>query len=85
MGDTTWSAEATRRRDPAAEGTHAEAHYYIKQVENRRPLVVRLRDGEDLRGVLQWYDRGCLRLGLVDGSHRIVPKRAIAYLWHESE
>jgi len=79
----SWSPGGGRRRETSGDATHAEAHYYVKQVEYRRPLVIRFRDGEELRGVLQWYDRGCLRVGLPDGSHRIVPKKAIAYLWHE--
>ena len=69
-----------RRREKGPETTHAEAAWYVRQVEAGRGIVVRLRDGTELRGVLEWYDRAALRLGLPDGAHRIVPKRAIAWL-----
>lgn len=68
------------KRSETAEGTRAEAFWYARQVEAARPIRVRFRDGAELTAVLQWYDRTALRFGLPDGSHRIVPKAAIACL-----
>lgn len=68
-------SSADRRR--SQEVTHAEAFFYLRHVESRAPLTLRLRDGETLRGTVAWYDRGALRLDLSGGGHRIVQKRAI--------
>lgn len=68
------------RKSESADVTHAETRFFARLVDHRLPVLLRLRDGEELRGVLEWYDRGSLRLGLPDGGHRIVSKRAIATL-----
>jgi hypothetical protein len=71
-------SSADRRR--AQEVTHAETFFYLRHVESRAPLVVRLRDGETLTGSIAWYDRAALRLDLATGGHRIVQKRSILCL-----
>ncbi|MEM7244346.1 MAG: hypothetical protein AAF533_03330 [Acidobacteriota bacterium] len=71
--------ERTRKKAPPAV-THAEAFYYLKQLESQTPLVFRLRDGEEIRGVLDWYDRDCFRVNLEEGGHVVLRKAAIAYL-----
>ena len=63
-------------RRVAAPG-RAEAQFYAKQIEAGTAVTVRLRDGEELTGVIDWYDRSSLRLNLAGGQHRIVQKTAI--------
>ena len=58
--------------------TRAETAFYLRQIEHATPLVVKLRDGEELRGVLDWHDRASLRVNLAGGGHRIVQKAAIS-------
>ncbi len=56
------------RRPPAAkkstppEQTNAEQFYYSKQMQSKTHMVVMLTDGEQLEGVIEWYDRDCLKL-----------------------
>lgn len=69
-------AQSSERRR-SGEQSHAETLFYLRHVETRAPLVFRLRDGEVLRGSLAWYDRGCLRVDVGPGAHRIVQKSAI--------
>src|SRR5438105_8391577 len=38
------------------EQTHAENFYYQKQMQGRTMMVVVLKDGEEIRGVIEWYD-----------------------------
>ncbi len=40
----------------AADQTNAENFYYVKQMQSKTPMVITLRDGEVLRGVIEWYD-----------------------------
>ena len=68
------------RPAPPPELTHREALWYLRQVEEARPLVLRLRDGEELVGILEWYDRAAYRLRLDDGGHLIVQKSAVQSL-----
>ena len=66
-------------KERPAEPGSAGSPWFARQVELATPVVLKLRDGEDLEGVLAWYDRACVRLDLPAGGHRVVQKRAIAY------
>ena len=79
------SASTGRRKGPPAESTNAESFYYAKQVEAKTPLVFRLRDGTELRGIIEWHDRRSLRVGQEDGSHRILQKLAISYFYKAND
>lgn len=70
----------TKRAAPPDQ-THAEAFYYVKQMQNRTPMVVVLDDGEELRGVIEWYDRSCLKLNRTEGPNLLVYKDAVKYLY----
>ena len=75
----------SRRRLPAAEETHAEASYYIRQMAARTPIVVVLTDGEELRGVIEWYDRGSIKLNRVGKPNLLLLKHAIKYLYKDPQ
>ncbi|HPT29051.1 MAG TPA: hypothetical protein PLZ95_21710 [Bryobacteraceae bacterium] len=44
-------------------------------------MVIVLHDGEELRGTLEWYDKGCLKLTREDGPNLLVYKSYIKYLY----
>src|SRR5947208_3904164 len=47
-----------RNRRPApSDQTNAENFYYVKQMQNKTPMVVVLQDGETIKGVIDWYDK----------------------------
>ncbi|HKY31541.1 MAG TPA: hypothetical protein VJV23_03310 [Candidatus Polarisedimenticolia bacterium] len=80
------SAAAPSRTRPAPpEQTGAEAFYYTKQMAARTPMVVILLDGEILRGMIEWYDRDCLKVNRPDGPNLLVLKHAIKYMYKEDE
>ena len=72
--------DPNRKRVPP-EQTHAESFYYKKQMDNRTPMVLVLQDGEELRGSIEWYDRGCIKLHRNDGPNLLVLKHNIKYLF----
>lgn len=72
--------DPNRKRVPP-EQTHAESFYYKKQMDNRTPMVIVLQDGEELRGSIEWYDRGCIKLHRTDGPNLLVLKHNIKYLF----
>jgi host factor-I protein len=69
-----------------AEQTHAEDFYYQKQMQGKTPMVVVTREGEELRGVIEWYDKYCLKLHRAGGqSNLLIYKTSIRYMFKEGE
>ncbi len=77
-------APSSRKAVPADQ-TNAEAFYYLKQMQSRTPIVVRLLDGEELRGWIEWYDKDVIKLNRENAPNLVVPKHAIKYLYKEEE
>jgi sRNA-binding regulator protein Hfq len=73
------------RRPAPPEHTAAEAFYYLKQMNNQTPMVVVLDSGEELRGHIEWYDRGCLKVHRDDGPNLLLFKHCIKYLYKQEE
>jgi len=67
------------------EQTNAENFYYVKQMQSKTPMVVVLRDGETLHGVIEWYDKTCLKLNRDEGPNLLVYKPCIKYMYKASE
>lgn len=74
-----------RRKAAPPDATNAEAFYYLKQMNSRTPMVVRLTDGEEIRGVIEWYDKECIKLTRNKAPNLLVPKHNIKYMYKESE
>ncbi len=53
---------AAAKKAAPPEQTHAENFYYQKQMQAKTPMVVVLQDGEEIRGIIEWYDRSCIKL-----------------------
>jgi host factor-I protein len=68
-----------------AEQTHAENFYYQKQIQTKTPLVIVLRDGEEVHGVIEWYDRSCIKITRSGQNNLLIYKDAIKYMYKESE
>ncbi len=67
------------------EQTHAENFYYQKQMQAKTPMVVVLQDGEQIHGVIEWYDKYCLKLNRVGAANLLIYKPSIKYMFKESE
>ncbi len=67
------------------EQTHAENFYYQKQIATKTPLVIVMSSGEEVHGVLEWYDRTCIKLTRNGQSNLLIYKQAIKYMYKESE
>src|SRR5512137_2672322 len=75
---------APRKRVPP-EVTNAENYYYIKQMAAKTPMVVKLVDGEEIRGVIEWYDRSCIKVHRQDGPNLLILKHVIKYMYKQNE
>jgi host factor-I protein len=82
-----------RRERPAGRGkaagspsqTHAENFYYQKQMQAKTPMVFVLRDGEQVRGIIEWYDRDSIKVSRPGQSHLLIYKPSIKYIYKEGE
>jgi host factor-I protein len=74
------------RKAAPPEQTNAENFYYQKQMQSRTPMVIVLRDGEEVHGVIEWYDKTCIKVIRDDGRPNLmIYKPAIKYMFKEDE
>lgn len=66
------------------ESSHAEAFYFQKQIQLQTEMTVILEDGEEIRGVIEWYDKCVVKLR-VGRSRVLVYKAGIKYLYKTSD
>lgn len=65
--------------------TSAESFYYQKQMTNRTRMVIVLKDGEQLRGTIEWYDKAALKVHRSEGPNLLLLKDSIKYMYKENE
>jgi len=68
-----------------SEQTNAENFYYQKQMQTKTPMVVVLRDGEEVHGIIEWYDKTCIKLNRSGAPNLMIYKPAIKYMFKEGE
>jgi len=74
------------KKPAPTEQTNAENFYYQKQMQARTPMVIVLRDGEEVHGIIEWYDRNCLKVNRDSGEPNLmIYKPAIKYMYKEGE
>jgi host factor-I protein len=79
-------AERTNgKKLPPPEQTHAENFYYQKQMQTKTPMVLVLQDGEEIHGVIEWYDKYCLKVNRTGAANLLIYKPSIKYMFKESE
>ncbi len=76
---------APAKKTPPTEQTNAENFYYQKQMQTKTPMVVVLRDGEEVHGYIEWYDKQCIKLNRNGAPNLMIYKPAIKYMFKESE
>ena len=70
---------------PPPETTNAENFYYQKQMQAKTPMVIVLHDGDSLQGVIEWYDRSCIKINRAAQPNVLIYKAAIKYMFKASE
>jgi sRNA-binding regulator protein Hfq len=74
-----------RRKIAPPEQTNAESFYYLKQMQSKTPMVIVLQDDEKVRGVIEWYDKHCLKINRIKEPNILVPKHNIKYIYKQDE
>lgn len=77
MKDPRSSAKKTTPPDQ----TNAENFYYLKQMQSKTLMTIVLKDGEVLKGVIEWYDKTCLKVNREGDPNLMVFKSNIKYMY----
>jgi host factor-I protein len=78
-------ARSVRRKQSPPEQTNAEEFYFLKQMAAKTPMVVILDNDEELRGWIEWYDKGAIKLNRTVGPNLLIQKHVIRYMFKEEE
>lgn len=74
----------TVKKSTPPDQTNAEQFYYSKQMQSKTHMVVVLTDGEQLEGIIEWYDKDCVKLNRTGAPNLLLYKHCIKYL-HKAE
>src|SRR4030042_3333175 len=77
--------EPPKKRMHPPTDTSAESYYYLKQMNKKTLVAVVLSDGEVLEGVIEWYDRNCIKLNRDKPPNLLVFKGRIKYIYKLNE
>ena len=76
---------ANGKKAAPPEQTHAENFYYQKQMQSKTPMIIILQDDEEVHGVIEWYDKYCLKVNRDGEPNLLIYKPSIKYMYKESE
>jgi host factor-I protein len=78
--------EYTSRRDrrlSAPETTFRETEYIDRLSKSRTPVVVKLIDGEEVRGWIEYYDKDIIRITRDTKPNLFIYKSRVKYLYED--
>ena len=64
--------------------TNAENFYYMKQMQAKTPMIFVMKDGETLEGIIEWYDKTCLKVNREGAPNLLIFKPNIKYMYKAS-
>jgi len=76
---------AGQKKKIPPEQTNAESFYYKKQMDAHTPMVLVLRDNEELRGTIEWYDKNSIKLHRDEGPNLLILKHNIKYMYKDEK
>ena len=79
--DQKESRKPPQKKPVPPDQTNAENFYYIKQMQSKTLMVIVLKDGETLNGVIEWYDKASIKVNRDDGPNLLVYKSYIKYMY----
>ena len=72
---------AANKKPVPPDQTNAENFYYMKQMQAKTPRVIVLTDGEVIQGVIEWYDKTCLKVNREGAPNLLLFKANIKYMY----
>src|SRR5436309_16088174 len=71
------------RRQSAPETTFRETEYIDRLSKGRIPVVVKLIDGEEVRGWIEYYDKDIIRITRNTQPNLFIYKSRVKYLYED--
>ena len=71
------------RRQAALETTFREAEYIDRLSKSKTPVVVKLIDGEEVRGWIEYYDKDIIRITRDTQPNLFIYKNHVKYLFED--
>lgn len=84
-GDRGGDRGGDRRKMHPPTDTFAESYYYLKQMNKKTPMTVVFTDGQVVEGVIEWYDRNCIKLNRDHAPNLLIYKSSIRCLYKVGE
>lgn len=75
---------ASKGKTPPPDDTHQEAGYLKSLGEKQTPVTIRLMDGEEVSGWIEYYDRRMVRLTREGKPNLFIYKHEIAFIAEET-
>ena len=69
-----------QKKSAPPDQTNAENFYYMKQMQSKTPMVIVLKDGETVEGIIEWYDKTCLKVNREGAPNLLIFKPNIKYM-----
>lgn len=77
--------ESSQKKQPPPVETLAETFYYKKQMDARTEMIIVLQDGEEIGGIIEWYDKNALKITRHDAPNILLLKQNIKYIFKAEE
>src|SRR5437868_11635393 len=71
------------RRQAAPETTFREAEYIDRLSKSRTPVIVKLIDGEEIKGWIEYYDKDIIRITRESLPNLFIYKNRVKYLYED--
>jgi host factor-I protein len=78
-----YTSKSNRKKPAPPEQTNAENYYYIRQMNNKTPMVIQLRDGEQVHGMIEWYDKKCIKVHRPEAPNLLIYKDNVKYIFKD--
>jgi sRNA-binding regulator protein Hfq len=79
------SGQRQKKQTPA-QRTFAYEYYLLKQIREKTPMVLKLVDGEEVSGMITWYDQYAIKLEREpEAPNLVVQKQAILYYYKKTK
>jgi len=77
------SISRRERQQAAPEQTFREAEYIDRLSKSRTPVVVKLIDGEEVKGWIEYYDKDIIRITRDAQPNLFIYKSRVKYLYED--
>jgi len=75
------SREPMKKKTHPPSETYAENYYYLKQMNKKTLVCIVFVDGETTDGVIEWYDRNCIKLNRTEAPNLLIYKKNVKYIY----